>query len=85
MLYLIQEADSDAGPIKVGISTRTAESRLKELQTGNPRKLRILKTIATHYKNPKRMEGKIHKNLAAARIPGTEWFAAGPVKEFFGL
>lgn len=65
-LYFIQAGDD--GPIKIGIAVHP-KTRLKELQTGNPHKLRLLGVVAGGVK----FEQQLHWELRAHRMHG-EWF-----------
>ena len=67
MIYAIQSGD--AGPIKFGVADNP-ESRLGELQTGNPQPLRLLAACAVHRRN----EALVHRHLIVDHIRG-EWFA----------
>ena len=65
-LYIIQ---SDlTGMIKIGRS-RHPQKRLKQLQTGNPNKLKLIKS----FKSQGWREGLIHERLKDFRLEG-EWF-----------
>ncbi len=78
-LYFIGEDDPADGTrtslVKIGIvkesQGRTAETRLEEHQTGNPRRLRLLHTQETPA--VVRIERFLHAELAACRLGG-EWF-----------
>ena len=65
-LYIIQ---SDlTGMIKIGRS-RHPQKRLKQLQTGNPNKLRLIKS----FEGQGWREGFLHERLKEFRLEG-EWF-----------
>jgi hypothetical protein len=66
MIYFIQQ--SEDGPIKIGRSC-DPESRLKEMQTGNPDPLHILGCCADMGDT----EQKLHKRFKHIHIQG-EWF-----------
>jgi hypothetical protein len=66
-VYFIQEGDY--GPIKIGYSEDPL-ARLSQCQTGNPRKLILLKTL----KGGRVLEKKLHKKYAQYNICG-EWFS----------
>ena len=68
-LYFIQEGD--AGAIKIGRGD--APSRIKALQTGNPRELTLLATI----ENAGFQEAFWHRLFNEWRIRG-EWFSPAP-------
>jgi hypothetical protein len=78
-LYFIGEDDPDDGSrtplVKIGIvkesEDRTAETRLEEHQTGNPRRLRMLHTLSPSA--VERIETLLHAEFAPRRIGG-EWF-----------
>lgn len=73
-VYVIQ--GSTGTPIKVGIA-RDPRSRLRGLQTGNPRLLRLLYVIP----GGAAMERALHRQLASCRLIG-EWFDGEPVADF---
>lgn len=60
---------SDGTAVKVGTTRRDIESRLRALQTGNPRTLRLLAAIP----GGEVVEKRIHTALDAHRLSG-EWF-----------
>jgi hypothetical protein len=70
-VYIIQ--DGDAGPIKIGWAINPFE-RLKHLQVGNPRRMRLI-----HYEeaydryDARRLEREIHCEFLGHRVHG-EWF-----------
>ena len=73
-VYLVDE-NEDASPVKVGTG---GETRIYELQIGNPRRLRML----TIQRGPRELERFIHRTLKPYSISG-EWFARSPkVAEF---
>jgi len=65
-VYFVQAISG--GPIKIG-TTLDLEARLRELQCGNPEKLRYIGTVEGDLKT----ERALHKKLSAHRIRG-EWF-----------
>lgn len=65
-IYFIQAGDN--GAIKIGY-TDNIEKRLRQLQTGNPYKLKLLKIINGTYE----LEKSIHKMFVNDRLEG-EWF-----------
>jgi hypothetical protein len=69
MIYAIQSGE--AGPVKFGVATNP-HSRLRELQTGNPVKLRLIAAVNL----PNECERQIHDHLRDERIHG-EWFGHG--------
>ena len=73
-LYFIQSGDK--GPIKIG-TTYDLMKRLKELQVGNPKVLRLLAATTTGY-----YEGGIHNQFYRSHIRG-EWYR--PVKDLLDL
>jgi hypothetical protein len=70
MIYAIQ-AES-GGPIKFGTSGNP-ESRLRELQTGNPERLHLIAYAAVGAQN----ERLVHFHLQDCRLQG-EWFSPTP-------
>ena len=66
-LYLIQS--SNTGMIKIGRS-KTPSKRLKQLQTGNPNKLKLVAS----FKDQGWMEKNLHERLKDYRQEG-EWFS----------
>lgn len=66
MIYAIQAGDD--GPVKFG-RANNPRSRLNELQTGNPQKLRLL----VESDIPNEQEKWIHEWLSEYRLVG-EWF-----------
>jgi hypothetical protein len=65
--FIFQKGDNSK--CKVGYS-KNPEKRLKQLQTGNPDKLYIYKTV----KGGKNEEDMLHDYLEDVRIGNTEWF-----------
>lgn len=70
-VYFVQEADN--GAIKIGYAD-WPKKRLKELQVGNPRELRIIGLLLT---DDHREESRMHRRFAAHRLRG-EWFRPAP-------
>uniref|UniRef100_A0A6H1ZYZ5 Bacteriophage T5 Orf172 DNA-binding domain-containing protein n=1 Tax=viral metagenome TaxID=1070528 RepID=A0A6H1ZYZ5_9ZZZZ len=66
-LYFVQQGTR--GPVKIGIS-KEPEERIKVLQTGNPKKLRLIWTINPKSKN---VENTLHRVFLDERLEG-EWF-----------
>lgn len=66
MIYFIQEGEN--GPVKVGKGVSTV-ARIKQLQTGNPRPLKIYAVVPGYSS----LETRIKKDLAEFQING-EWF-----------
>lgn len=64
---------TDGEFIKIGVA-KDAQSRLKELQTGNPKELFILKTIEYDDGEVYYQESMFHKKFARSRAVG-EWFS----------
>lgn len=75
MIYFVQ--DGDGSPIKIGRSV-TPQKRIRMLQTGNARRLRVLATAP----GSAQRESEIHRRLAAHRVQG-EWYHPAP--EVFAL
>lgn len=82
-LYIIgHEADEGCGcihgPVKVGIANDPAD-RLKALQTGNPKKLRLLLSMfTTNQEMALLSERRVHEFMADYRMAG-EWFDLTPM------
>jgi len=70
-IYFIQAGNN--GAIKIGYADNV-EKRLKQIQTGNPYKLKLLKTINGNFE----IEKNLHKLFYKDRLEG-EWFT--PSKE----
>lgn len=71
-VYFIRSGEN--GPIKIGKATGGAESRLSDLQTGNPERLTIVATVPGGLA----VEAMFHRRFAAYRRPIGEWFDPGP-------
>lgn len=78
-VYLIGEPDD--GPIKIGFS-KDPIGRLRSMQTGNPRRLRMewvlvgampTEKLLQEFWEPHAIRSASHKGLLGQR-PGTEWF-----------
>lgn len=67
-LYFI----SDGKNIKIGIA-KDVKKRIKGLQTGNPHKLKLYRTIEVSDLQAKKIENNIHCYLSQFRLSG-EWF-----------
>lgn len=79
MNYYIQEGTNVVGQglVKIGRS-RNPLRRLRELQSGNPRKLYLIFVVMpADLGNGVSLEAREHKMFANLRIPGTEWFYPG--------
>ena len=60
-IYLIEETNSELGAVKIGMSADPL-SRLQQLQTGNPRILRLVKQIQCQDKEEaQELESFIHE------------------------
>ena len=68
-VYLIT---NDYIDFKIGITSKPIEKRLKQLQTGNSEKIKLVKCYKT--KNYKMMEGWLHRKFFDKRLEG-EWFS----------
>lgn len=69
-VYFVQE--EGGGPIKIGWATNPSK-RLSGMQSGNPRRLRLIGAIA----GERNLEGKLHTKFAKFRQTG-EWFEPHP-------
>ena len=65
-VYLIQD---ERGPIKIGVTSLTGEYKLRAVQYGNPRPLRLLAIVD----GTERHEELLHRMLIKFWIHG-EWF-----------
>lgn len=79
MIYFIQAGSHDA-PVKIGYSSsRDPEKRRKELQTGNPYRLRVIGVIP---EGTVSREQELHYKFRSASLEG-EWFDYTPeLREF---
>lgn len=71
-LYLIGSGDT-GDPVKVG-TAKDVERRLVLIQTGSPKRLKILMTAPVDLGEARKAEAECHRALAGARLSG-EWFA----------
>ena len=72
-VYLIQSGTNSKSPIKIGMS-KDPEARIKQLQTGNPKRLRIILIIkCTSTKHARNLESTMHQMLSSKNIIN-EWF-----------
>jgi hypothetical protein len=71
---------SPAAPhhVKLGLSSNP-QARLRQLQTGNPHKLRIIWTHPSD--NMANTESAFHQAFDRYRIPGGEWFDFRPISD----
>lgn len=69
-VYVISEGPD--GPIKIGKSA-DPEARLRTLQTGNPRQLRMIYACRFESEMADEVETCLHLELAESRLAG-EWF-----------
>lgn len=69
-LYVIQE--NMDGPIKIGRAVSTA-ARRRQLQTGNPRGLRVVQLYTLDFNEAVEAERRLHDELEERRMCG-EWF-----------
>jgi len=77
-VYFIVDDDSVA--VKIGVAF-APESRMKEMQTGNPHKLRLAKVILN---GNHKLEKELHRIFSDYALEG-EWFRlAAEIKEFLG-
>lgn len=65
-VYFIQAGDD--GPIKIGY-TENLPARIKQLQTGQPQRMRVLRSMS----GDRALETFLHRKFAAHRMAG-EWF-----------
>lgn len=65
---------SDGMFTKIGLTNTSIKKRLKQLQTGNPHELTIIKTFNTNNSTKSAwMEQKLHNRFHKNRVRG-EWF-----------
>lgn len=74
-IYII----SDGEYIKIG-KANDVEKRIKELQTGNPKELKIIRTIECDEIFATRIECELHKILDKHKIRG-EWYSITCINE----
>lgn len=73
-LYFIGNGE---GPIKVGITRGLPIERCRDLQTGNPQKLKVLFSMKTI--NPEATEAHMHDMLSQFHVGG-EWYQRDAVE-----
>ena len=86
-VYFITTDGKGNTPIKIGVSANP-ESRLKELQTGNPFKLMIIKTVPCLTKNAAyALESSLHElTRATNKKMNGEWFKIyQPIDPLIGM
>ena len=72
-VYLIQSGKKKSDPVKVGYS-KNPEARIKTLQTGNPKLLRLLMKIkCNNDAHARRLERTLHEMLKGQNVL-LEWF-----------
>lgn len=69
LVYFIGDGEA----MKIGVS-KVVENRVKSIQTGNPRKVRILWVMKPVSMNAYDAEASLHRRLSEYRLEG-EWFA----------
>jgi len=75
-VYFIRGGDKKHSPLKIGI-TESLSKRLKQMQTGSPKKLRLqFAIIFDNKKIAMNVEKILHEMLDGKRIHG-EWFSCG--------
>ena len=67
-IYLIQSLDN--GFYKIGIA-KNPKKRIKQLQTGNPETLKLIKTFESEYASI--IEKTLHRRFSVYKLSG-EWF-----------
>jgi hypothetical protein len=73
-VYFLGEDENGCSPIKIGVA-KNIEGRKRNLQTGNPLKLRLLGWIETP--EDFKLEGDLKRHFDASRVRG-EWFDIEP-------
>jgi len=77
MIYVITQGDESDFKAKIGISS-DPESRLKTLQTGSPKDLKL--SFSFPVPDDKELEGYLHERFEDRRLNG-EWFDFTDVKK----
>jgi hypothetical protein len=72
LLYIVDEANS--GYVKLGVTNQDPESRLSNLQTGNPRTLELSHIIEIPGNNQHRVLEKNCKNWFSNKRVQGEWY-----------
>ena len=73
IVYLLCELGSNPESYKIGITKDNPEKRVKQLQTGNPNKIEVLKCYES--KNYKTIEKWLHKKYSLNKTDSNnEWF-----------
>lgn len=77
MIYVIR----DGSYVKIGITSQSADDRLKALQTGNPRELKLVHVcdVGPMDVDLRSIEAMVHKQLEDCRARG-EWFQCSPME-----
>ena len=74
MVYIVTDG---SGFCKIGVA-KNLKNRLKGIQTGNPREIRVLKTITNESVSDYWIEHELHEHYKEARVTTangqTEWF-----------
>lgn len=76
-VYVIRAGEDS--PIKVGLA-KDVQARMATLQTGNPRKLRVLYVLPGDLE----LEWQLHNRLQGQRLVG-EWFDGPEIPAFLGF
>lgn len=69
-IYII----TDGTDFKVGVTKNSPEKRLKQLQTGNPKKLEISATFKVPSDLVYQLEREVHKEIQYKYVKRGEWF-----------
>ena len=69
IVYIISDGDF----IKIGKTRGGVERRFREIQTGNPRPLKVMAIIHDESWRDESVEKKLHKRFSYCRVAG-EWF-----------
>ncbi len=83
-IYLIKAELEGIEYYKIGITARTPEKRLKELQTGNALKLELINVFQTKFNTL--FESTLHRTYVIEKEYG-EWFSLNQdqVKDFLNI
>lgn len=70
-IYLL-ECDQEEGKIyKIGVTQKNISERIKELDNGNPKEIRVVSEYITEY--PYKVEKFLHRIYDSKKVKG-EWF-----------
>lgn len=73
-IYIITDGDNN---FKIGVTKKDPEKRLKQLQTGHPKKLTIVSTFKVPAEKVFYLEKEAHKTVQYKYQKRGEWFKNG--------